>query len=124
MQHFRIETGQLSEHPCQGRNIATMSKNAVHQLHTCDTDHVRTRCTEAVPATIVNYTIAGRRCAPRVPLQLGLSSVCFITAVAGVQIWAEYAQSLPVPGITATDAYTLHIFGAGLLCGNGLSVSL
>ena len=31
----------------------------------------------------------------------------------GTQIWAEYAQSLPVIGFTATDAYQLKIFASG-----------
>lgn len=48
-------------------------------------------------------------------LQLGLVILCCINNASGVQIWAEYAQSLPVPGITATDAYQLKINGTQLL---------
>ena len=46
-------------------------------------------------------------------LQLGLAFVGCVTNVRGIQIWAEYAQSLPVSGITATDAYQLKINGVG-----------
>ena len=49
-------------------------------------------------------------------LQLGIALMSFITAVSGVQIWAEYAQSLPVFGITATDAYQININGTDHLC--------
>ena len=65
-------------------------------------------------AHLVLYN-AGRRDTPWVVLQLGLAFVGCITNVNGIQIWAEYAQSLPVPGITATDAYQLKINGAQLL---------
>ena len=50
-------------------------------------------------------------------LWFGLPILWCAVSVAGGQIWAEYAQSLPVPGIAAADAYTLSLFGVGLHCG-------